>query len=77
MEEDDDIRCAILTGDDSGGAFSAGADLKGPGPTRSARPRSWSRASPVASTARSRCWATSPSRSWAPSTATPSASAAS
>ena len=28
MEEDDDIRCAILTGDESGGAFSAGANLK-------------------------------------------------
>jgi enoyl-CoA hydratase/carnithine racemase len=30
MEDDDDIRCAILTGDDSGGAFSAGANLKDP-----------------------------------------------
>src|SRR3989454_4003351 len=30
MEEDDDIRVAILTGDDSGGAFSAGANLKDP-----------------------------------------------
>jgi enoyl-CoA hydratase/carnithine racemase len=30
MEDDDDIRCAILTGDESGGAFSAGADLKDP-----------------------------------------------
>jgi enoyl-CoA hydratase/carnithine racemase len=30
MEEDDDIRCAVLTGDDSGGAFSAGANLKNP-----------------------------------------------
>ncbi len=30
MEDDDDIRCAILTGDDSGGAFSAGANLKNP-----------------------------------------------
>jgi enoyl-CoA hydratase/carnithine racemase len=28
--EDDDIRCAVLTGDDSGGAFSAGANLKDP-----------------------------------------------
>jgi len=28
MEEDDEIRCAILTGDESGGAFSAGANLK-------------------------------------------------
>lgn len=28
MEEDDDIRCAILTGDEKGGAFSAGANLK-------------------------------------------------
>lgn len=28
MEEDDDILCAILTGDDKGGAFSAGANLK-------------------------------------------------
>jgi enoyl-CoA hydratase/carnithine racemase len=30
MEDDDDIRCAVLTGDDSGGAFSAGANLKNP-----------------------------------------------
>ena len=30
MEDDDDIRCAILTGDDSAGAFSAGANLKDP-----------------------------------------------
>jgi enoyl-CoA hydratase/carnithine racemase len=28
MEEDDAIRCAVLTGDDAGGAFSAGANLK-------------------------------------------------
>src|SRR2546430_4856835 len=30
MEDDDDIRVALLTGDDSGGAFSAGANLKDP-----------------------------------------------
>jgi enoyl-CoA hydratase/carnithine racemase len=30
MEDDDDIRCAVLTGDDQGGAFSAGANLKDP-----------------------------------------------
>jgi enoyl-CoA hydratase/carnithine racemase len=30
MEDDDDIRCAVLTGDDKGGAFSAGANLKNP-----------------------------------------------
>src|SRR6266566_1935902 len=30
MEEDEDIRCAILTGDESGGAFSAGSNLKDP-----------------------------------------------
>ena len=30
MEDDDDIRCAILTGDERGGAFSAGANLKDP-----------------------------------------------
>ena len=30
MEDDDEIRCAILTGDDDGGAFSAGANLKDP-----------------------------------------------
>ncbi len=28
MEDDDAIRCAILTGDEAGGAFSAGANLK-------------------------------------------------
>ena len=30
MEEDDGIRCVVLTGDPAGGAFSAGADLKDP-----------------------------------------------
>jgi enoyl-CoA hydratase/carnithine racemase len=30
MEDDDDVRCAVLTGDDRGGAFSAGANLKNP-----------------------------------------------
>lgn len=30
MEDDDAIRCAILTGDEAGGAFSAGANLKDP-----------------------------------------------
>src|SRR5436190_2082743 len=59
MEDDDDVRCAVLTGDEHGGAFSAGANLKHP------------------KSARSRCSATFPSRSSAPSTATPSASAAS
>lgn len=29
-EDDPDVRCVILTGDDRGGAFSAGADLKNP-----------------------------------------------
>jgi enoyl-CoA hydratase/carnithine racemase len=30
LESDREIRCVILTGDESGGAFSAGADLKNP-----------------------------------------------
>src|SRR5438270_9397217 len=30
IEEDRDIRCVVLTGDEAGGAFSAGADLKNP-----------------------------------------------
>jgi enoyl-CoA hydratase/carnithine racemase len=30
LERDDEIRCVILTGDERGGAFSAGADLKNP-----------------------------------------------
>ena len=30
MEEDDDVLCAILTGDEAGGAFSAGANIKDP-----------------------------------------------
>ena len=30
MAEDDGIRCAVLTGDETGGAFSAGANLKDP-----------------------------------------------
>jgi enoyl-CoA hydratase/carnithine racemase len=30
IEEDHEIRCVILTGDQQGGAFSAGADLKNP-----------------------------------------------
>ena len=77
MEDDDEIRCAILTGDEAGGAFSAGANLKIPRPTpRRRSPRS-SRASPSAERAPSRCWAASRSRWWARSTGTRSASAAS
>ena len=30
LEDDRDVRCVVLTGDDKGGAFSAGADLKNP-----------------------------------------------
>jgi enoyl-CoA hydratase/carnithine racemase len=30
LEDDRDIRCVILTGDDAGGAFSAGANIKDP-----------------------------------------------
>ena len=30
LEDDPEVRCVILTGDDKGGAFSAGADLKNP-----------------------------------------------
>jgi enoyl-CoA hydratase/carnithine racemase len=30
LEDDRDIRCVVLTGDEAGGAFSAGADLKNP-----------------------------------------------
>ena len=30
LEDDRDVRCVILTGDDKGDAFSAGADLKNP-----------------------------------------------
>jgi len=30
LEADPDVSCVILTGDDKGGAFSAGADLKNP-----------------------------------------------
>jgi enoyl-CoA hydratase/carnithine racemase len=30
MEDDDDVLCAVLTGDESGRAFSAGANLKDP-----------------------------------------------
>src|SRR6266581_6892781 len=30
MEDDDEIRCAVLTGDEAGGASSAGANLKDP-----------------------------------------------
>ena len=30
MEDDDGVRCAVLTGDEQGGAFSAGANLKDP-----------------------------------------------
>jgi enoyl-CoA hydratase/carnithine racemase len=30
MEDDDDVHCAVLTGDEQGGAFSAGANLKHP-----------------------------------------------
>ena len=30
LEDDPEIRCVVLTGDEAGGAFSAGADLKNP-----------------------------------------------
>ena len=30
LEDDREIRCVVLTGDEAGGAFSAGADLKNP-----------------------------------------------
>ena len=30
IEDDNEIRCVVLTGDEAGGAFSAGADLKNP-----------------------------------------------
>ena len=30
IEDDHTIRCVVLTGDEAGGAFSAGADLKNP-----------------------------------------------
>jgi enoyl-CoA hydratase/carnithine racemase len=30
LEDDRDVRCVIITGDERGGAFSAGADLKNP-----------------------------------------------
>src|ERR1700739_4568899 len=30
LEDDPEIRCVVLTGDDAGAAFSAGADLKNP-----------------------------------------------
>jgi enoyl-CoA hydratase/carnithine racemase len=30
LEDNSDIRCVIITGDEAGGAFSAGADLKNP-----------------------------------------------
>jgi len=30
LEDDNDVRCVVLTGDERGGAFSAGADLKNP-----------------------------------------------
>ncbi len=32
LAADDDVRVAVLTGDDAGGAFSAGANLKDPKP---------------------------------------------
>jgi enoyl-CoA hydratase/carnithine racemase len=30
LEDDPEVRCVVLTGDEAGGAFSAGADLKNP-----------------------------------------------
>ena len=54
-EDDDEIRCALLTGDEEGGGFSAGANLKDPRTARTTpRPRS-SRALPNGAAARSRC----------------------
>jgi enoyl-CoA hydratase/carnithine racemase len=36
MEADDDVHCMVLTGDEAGGAFSAGANLKDPNTHKSA-----------------------------------------
>jgi enoyl-CoA hydratase/carnithine racemase len=30
LEDDPEVRCVVLSGDEAGGAFSAGADLKNP-----------------------------------------------
>ena len=40
MEDDDRVCCAVITGDESGGAFSAGANLKDPNTHTSASPAS-------------------------------------
>ena len=77
--DDDEIRCVILTGDEAGGAFSAGANLQGSRtPTPSARREAF-----IKSIGRAAQSALRPARRLpqaahrAPSTATPSASAAS
>jgi len=77
MEDDDQIRCAILTGDEAGGAFSAGANLKDPKTHTLASAAESSSASRSAGIAPSRSWGIFRSRSSAPSTAMRSASAAS
>ena len=43
--DDDEVRSVILTGDEAGGAFSAGANRGIPRPTTPARPRPSSSAS--------------------------------
>ena len=44
MAADPEIRIAVLTGNEAGGAFSAGANLKNPAPTRRAPWRNSSKA---------------------------------
>ena len=44
MEEDDEVRCVVITGDDSAGAFSAGANLKDPNTHNTGSPAKFLRA---------------------------------
>ena len=62
MEDDDDVRCVVLTGDEQGGAFSAGANLKDPKTHTMASAADFIKSIPSGASAPSRCSATFPSR---------------
>src|SRR5947199_8959068 len=76
MEDDDEIRCAVLTGDEAGGAFSAGANLKDPKTHTMASAAEFIKGIPKRRDRAFEILGHFPKPSSAPATALPSASAA-